>query len=43
MKNKIIIFDGFKGQFIDPSGITPLEENIQYIELKDIEFDKEWE
>lgn len=42
MEDKIIIFDGFKGEFIDPSGITILEEDVQYVELKDIEFDKEW-
>ena len=43
MENKIIIFDGFKGQFIDPSGISPLEDDVEYVELDDSDYDKEWE
>ena len=43
MEEKITIFDGFKGEFIDPNGIVSIEDDKKYVELSDIEFDKEWE
>lgn len=44
MEEKNIMFDGYKGEFVDPNGIAPIEDdNTESVELSSIEFDEGWE